>query len=152
MSSVVPDAGAMLGYLRSFAAGFGIRDVVQPRVLANTRRALAVAHHSRGAGRLDAFRAAAFDAYWRRGGGLQTDDELAAVSLEAGLDVAAAVAAATDRSALALVDEARRTALAAGVTAIPTFDVGNLRVVGCRPYDVLADAVRHGGAHRRAQR
>jgi hypothetical protein len=53
------------------------------------------------------------------------------------------------------VDGARRAALAARVTGIPTFDVAAApagtpsRVVGCQPYEVLADTVRRAGARRR---
>jgi len=32
------------------------------------------------------------------------------------------------------------------ITGIPTFIIGNQRVVGCQPYDLLADAARNGGA------
>jgi predicted DsbA family dithiol-disulfide isomerase len=141
---------AMLGYVRSFAASFGIEDLVHPDRLVNTRRAHAVALHARERGRLGELRAAAFDAYWRRGRGLESDDELAALAGEAGLDVGAALAAARDPATLARVDGARRAALQAGVTGIPTFDIGRARIVGCRPYEALAEAARRAGARRRA--
>ena len=138
------------GYVRAFAAGFGILDLVPPARLANTRRVLAVAQVARDAGVLDAWRAAAFDAYWRGGRGLESDDDLAAIAREAGLDPAAALEGARDPSALARVDGARREALRAGVRGVPTFDVGAERIVGCQRYEVLADAARHAGARRRA--
>lgn len=145
-------------YVRSFAAGFGIADLVPPARLANTRRALAIAEHARDAGRLVAFNAAVYDAYWRRGLGIESDAELAAVARAAGLDPAAAVAAARDPELLARVDAARLAAAGAGVTGIPTFDVepgepdasrAPIRVVGCQRYDVLVDAVRRAGGRRR---
>jgi predicted DsbA family dithiol-disulfide isomerase len=140
----------LLGYVRSFAAGFGIHDLVPPLRLASTRRALAAAQHARDAGRLAPFRAAAFDAYWRRGRGLESDGDLAALAEEAGVDPARAVAAAADPAMLARVDAARRAALEAGVTGIPTFEIGASRVVGCQRYEVLAEAARRAGARRRA--
>jgi predicted DsbA family dithiol-disulfide isomerase len=149
LSEYLPDPGAMLGYVRSFAAGFGIRDLVPPVRLARTRRALAVAEHARDEGRLAEFRARAFDAYWREGRGLESDEELAALAREAGLDAADAVAAARDPAVLARVDAAGRAAREAGVTGIPTFDIGPVRVVGCQRYDVLAEAARRAGARRR---
>jgi predicted DsbA family dithiol-disulfide isomerase len=149
IAEYLPDPEAMLGYVRSFAAGFGILDLVPPLRLASTRRALAVAEHARDRGRLDRFRAAAFDAYWRKGRGLESDEDLGALAREAGLDADAAVAAARDAAALGRVDGARRTALEAGVTGIPTFDIGAVRVVGCQRYDVLAEAARRAGARRR---
>jgi predicted DsbA family dithiol-disulfide isomerase len=150
LADVLRDPDAMLGYVRSFAAGFGIEDLAPPGVLPSTRRAHAVAQRARDAGRIDAFRAAAFDAYWRRGRGLEADDDLAALAREAGLDPGAALAAATDPALLARVDAARRAAAAAGVTGIPTFDVGPSRIVGCQRYEVLADAARRAGARRRS--
>jgi predicted DsbA family dithiol-disulfide isomerase len=149
LAEYLPDATAMLGYVKTFAARFGIGDLVPPRLLASTRRAHAVAQRARDEGRLDAFRVAAFDAYWRRGRGLESDDELAALAREVGLDPRAALAAAVDPATLARVDAARREAAAAGVGSIPTFHVGEARIVGCQQYDVLADAVRRAGARRR---
>ena len=150
LAGFLKDAEAMLGYVRSFAAGFGIHDVVPPGVLASTRRAHAAAHCARDAGRLDAFRIAAFDRYWRRGGGLESDADLADLAREAGIDPAAALAAAGDPALLARVDAARREAEDAGITGVPTFDLGPLRIVGCQRYDVLADAARRAGARRRS--
>jgi predicted DsbA family dithiol-disulfide isomerase len=152
------DPEGMHAYVKSFAAGFGIDDLSPPVRLANTRRALAVAEHARDAGRLHAFNAAAYDAYWRHGQGIESDEDLAALVRRAGLDAAVAVRAASDPAYLARVDAARREAKRAGVTGIPTFDFepdapggarASSRVVGCQRYDVLADAVRRAGARRR---
>jgi predicted DsbA family dithiol-disulfide isomerase len=140
----------MLGYVKSFAAGFGIADLAPPLRLASTRRALAAAEHARDAGRLEGFRAAAFDAYWRRGRGLESDAELSAIAEEAGVEPARALAAAEDPAMLARVDAARLAAREAGVTGIPTFEFGASRVVGCQRYEVLAEAARRAGARRRA--
>ncbi len=150
LSEYLPDPDAMLGYVRTFAAGFGIDDLAPPLRLASTRRALAVAHHAREVGRLEAYRVAAFDSYWRRGRGLESEEDLAAIAREAGLELAAALAASRDPAALALVDAARHAARAAGVTGIPTFDVGEARIVGCQRYELLAEAARRAGARRRA--
>ncbi len=95
----LPNAEAMLRYVRSFAEGFGISDLRPPSRLPSTRRALA---------------------------------------------------ATADPALLARVDAARARALEAGVTGIPTFDIGPLRVVGCQPYEVLAAAARKAGAGRRS--
>jgi 2-hydroxychromene-2-carboxylate isomerase len=136
-------------YVRAFAADFGIPDLLPPTILANTRRALAAAQVARGAGRLEAWRAAAFDAYWRKGRGLETDDDLTVIARDAGLEPALALRAGGDPDALARVDAARREALRAGVRGIPTFDVGGTRLVGCQRYEVLAEAMRRAGARRR---
>ena len=126
------------------------------RTTSPTRRALAVAQRARAIGRLDAYRAAAFDHYWRAGRGIEGDDDLREIARAAGLDEAEALAAADDPAALAEVDAARRRAREAGVTGIPSFEflppeVGGraLRVVGCQPYEVLAESARRAGARRR---
>jgi predicted DsbA family dithiol-disulfide isomerase len=149
LSEYLPDAEGMLGYVRSFAAGFGIGDLAPPARLASTRRAHAAAQLARDAGRLDRWRVAAFDAYWRRGRGLESDEELAELAREAGLAEDAVLGAARDAGMLTRVDAARRAASAAGVTGIPTFDFGSARIVGCQRYEVLADAARRGGAKHR---
>ena len=157
LSSYRPDAEAMLRYVKEFAAGFGITDLRPPERLANTRRAMAAARRAREHGRLEAFSAAAYDAYWRRGAGLESDEEIAAIAREAGMDSAAAVAAASDPALLAVVDAARRASIAAGVTGIPTFDFApgpgtpgaGSRVVGCQRLEVLAEAARRAGGRRR---
>jgi predicted DsbA family dithiol-disulfide isomerase len=157
VSAYLPDADAMFRYVKEFAAGFGIEDLRPPARLANTRRAMAAARRARELGRLEAFSAAAYDAYWRRGAGLESDAEIGAIAREAGVDPELAVAAASDPALLGVVDAARRASISAGVTGIPTFDFepgpgasgAGVRVVGCQRYDVLADAARRAGGRRR---
>ena len=144
-------------YVRSFAAAFGIPDLAPPERLANTRRALAAAERARDQGRLAAFNAAVYDSYWRWGLGIESDAELAAIGARAGVDPEGVVSAARDPALLERVDAARRAALGAGVTGVPTFDVEpctpgagrvSSRIVGCQRYEVLVDAVRRAGARR----
>lgn len=148
LGRLLPNADAMLRYVRAFAEGFGISDLVLPARVPSTRRILAASERARDAGRLEAFRAAAFDAHWRRGLDIESDSTLATVAREAAVDPDAAIAAASDASFLARVDAARARALAAGVTGIPTLDVGTVRVVGCQPYEALAAAAKKVGACR----
>jgi predicted DsbA family dithiol-disulfide isomerase len=152
LASYLPNAEAMLGYVKTFAESFGIPDLVAPERLVPTRRVLAVATLARERGLLEPLRAIAFDAYWRRGWGLESDDDLRWIAREAGLEAEEAVAAARDPARLGEVAAVRRQALAGGVTGIPTFDfvpaggAEPIRVVGCQRYEVLADAARRAGA------
>jgi predicted DsbA family dithiol-disulfide isomerase len=161
LAEVFPNAAAMLRSVQAFAGRFGIPDLQPPERLVPTRRILAVAEHARAAGRLDAFLALAFDAHWRRGWGIETDEDLRWIAREAGLAPEEAVAAAADPALHRKVAAAREQALAAGVTSIPTFEfrqdaeaVGAgappspLRIVGCQPYPVLAEAAARAGATR----
>lgn len=158
VAEYLPNSDAMFGYVKSFAAGFGIGDLRSPTRLSSTRRAMAIAEYARDTGRLDAFREAAYDGYWREGRDLSADADLRAISAEAGLDPDAALRAAADPALLARVDAAGRAAREAGVTGVPTLELAprqargermGVRVVGCQPYAVLEAAAKRAGARRR---
>ena len=50
---------------------------------------------------------------------------------------------------LARVDQRQAEARASGVTGIPTFIIAGEEIVGCQPYEILADAARRAGVRRR---
>ena len=135
-------AEAMHAYLVDFAAGFGVTGMQPPTHLPNTRRVLAIAELARDEGVLPAFRAAAFDAHWREGRDLEADADLRVIAETAGLDPEAAIAATDDPAMQARVDAMRAEASARGVTGIPTWFIGDERVVGCVPVSQLAAVVR----------
>jgi predicted DsbA family dithiol-disulfide isomerase len=132
-----------------FAASFGVVGFEPPNWLHNTRRALAVAERARDLDRLDEFRDAAFDAHWRRGKDLESTTDLAEIAASVGIDADVAVAAADDPELLSRVDARQTAARNAGVSGIPTFQLGSIRVTGCQPFEVLAEAARRAGASRR---
>ena len=134
---------------RRFAARFEVTDFSPPDVLQNTRRALAIAELARDHDRLEPWRAAAFDAYWRRGKNLEDDADLRELATAAGLPPGDALAAADDPAFLARVDQKQDEARANGVTGIPTFIIAGTEIVGCQPYEVLADAAEWAGVRRR---
>ena len=134
---------------RRFAARFGVTNFTPPDLLANTRRALAIAEYARERNRLEPFRAAAFEAHWREGKNLEDDGDLQAIATSAGLPPDEALRAADDPVFLARVDEKQEDARAAGVTGIPTFIIAGEEVVGCQPYEALADAAERAGVPRR---
>lgn len=137
-----------------FAASFRVTGMKHPERIPNTRRALAMAELARERGVLDAFRDSAMRAHWRDGMDLEKDADLAEVARRAGLDPALALAASRDPKYLARIDAVREEAGAMGVTGIPTFVFGELEeepvaVVGCQPYEVLAEAAEQAGALRK---
>lgn len=140
---------AMRAHLARFAAGFGIADLHGAERSPNTRAALALAEHARDQGRLHEARRALMEAFWRRGEDLEDREVLARCAREAGLDAAAALRAIDDPALVARVDAMGRQAARAGVTGIPTFVIGDRRVVGCQPYQVIAAAAEAAGARRR---
>ncbi len=139
----------MRPYLIDFARTQGVSGMVVPAHKPNTRKALALAEWARGQGRLHEVRTGLMDAYWREGLDLEDEAVLARVALDAGLDGPAAVRGGREPAILARVAAMGREAAGAGVTGIPTFDIGDERVVGAQPYAVLAEAVvRQGGRSR----
>jgi predicted DsbA family dithiol-disulfide isomerase len=139
----------MAAHLVTFAAGFGVHGLAAHERIPNTRRALAVAEFARDHGRLHPLRHAVMEAYWRGGRDIEADAVLADCAREAGLDPAATLAAIDDpvyrQRVEAMGEEARRV----GVTGIPTFVMGRHGVVGCQPYEVLAELAESEGAMRR---
>jgi predicted DsbA family dithiol-disulfide isomerase len=142
----------MRPYLLDFAKAQGIAGMVIPPHKPNTRKALALAEWARDRGKLHEVRTAIMDAYWRSGLDVEDDAVLARVVAEAGFSVlegAAAIRESRMPEVLARVATMGREAAAAGVSGIPTFDIGTERVVGAQPYPALAEAVvRQGGRPR----
>ncbi|XXF78918.1 DsbA family oxidoreductase [Myxococcaceae bacterium GXIMD 01537] len=144
-------APAMRAHVAQFAQGFGVQGMMVPDHLSNTRRALALAEWARDEGKLEAFRHAATEAYWRRGEDLEDEEVLARLAVEAGLSAEGARAALRSPEYKARVDAMGQEARRDGVTGIPTFLIGGSRVVGCQPYEVLAEAARLAGAQPRRE-
>jgi len=142
----------MRPYLLDFARAQGVTGMVIPPHKPNTRKALALAEWARDRGKLHDVRTALMDTYWRSGLDIEDDAVLARVVEEAGfsgLEGTGAIRESRAPGILARVAAMGREAAAAGVTGIPTFDIGNERVVGAQPYEVLAKAVvRQGGRAR----
>ena len=135
---------------KRFGASFGVTGFQPPDWLSNSRKALAVAEYARDMARLEPFRQAAMNAHWREGKNLENDEDLGAIAESAGLERGAALAASTDHTLLARVDERQAEARRAGVNGIPTFVLGRERVVGCQPYEALLAAALRAGATKRA--
>lgn len=139
----------MLDYLRQFAASFGVTDMQIPSHTPNTRRVLALAEYAREQGKLEAFRENAMAAYWQTGANLEDPPVLQALAAQAGLGPDAALQVLDDVTYLKRIDAIRHEANARGVTGIPTFVIGQEQIVGCQPYQTLAQAAERVGARRR---
>src|SRR5262249_13388339 len=123
---------------RRFGTEFGVVGFTSPDRLQNTRRALAIAERARETGCLEAFRRAVFDAHWRGGKNVENDLDLGEIASSVGLESNSALVRADDPDMLRRVDQRQAHARAAGITGIPTFEIGSRRVVGCQPYPLLA--------------
>lgn len=105
----------------------------------NTHAALAVSEWARAQSEeaLEAFRDATMDAWWARGEDIEDEAVLARLAVQAGLDPTEAIAASRDPLWHQRIDEIRQEAHARRVSGIPTFFFGDLKVVGCQPYQTL---------------
>lgn len=139
----------MREHMLKVAEHFGVTGMRPVERLSNTRRALALAEVARDLGRLDPFRDAAMDAYWKDGMDLESDEVLLEVSRRAGLPGDSLSRADHDAVFLQRVADAREEAEASGVRAIPTFVMAGYGVVGCQPYEVLEQLAERAGAARR---
>jgi predicted DsbA family dithiol-disulfide isomerase len=140
------DLSAMHERTQRFGAQFGVKDFSPPVRIQNSRRALAMAEFARTQDKLEPFRAAAFEAHWRQGKNLEDDNDLRALAIASGLDPEDALGAADDPAYLGRVDDKQALARTDGVSGVPTFVIGHQKIVGCQPYEVLADAARRAGA------
>ncbi len=141
---------AMAARVEQVAQMFGVSGMRPREVINNTRRVLGLAEWARDQGKLQAFREAAMVAYWRRGEDLEDPQVLARLAEQAGLPAGEALAALDAPEYQARVDALRNEGLSVGVSGIPTAFVGHLRVVGCQPYEVYAEAARGAGARPRS--
>jgi predicted DsbA family dithiol-disulfide isomerase len=135
--------------MKEFAASFGIENMALPEILPNTHRILAMAEYAREMGTLDAFRTLAMQARWEENRNLEDDGVLGDLASASGLDPQKALAACDSADYLARVDSLGDEAKRMGVTGIPAFIIGETRIVGCQPYQVLADAVCQAGGSPR---
>lgn len=132
---------AMRAHLERFAASFGIEDLRPPDILPNTRKALALAELARDLGKLDEYRERASVGYFRRSLDLGDDDTLIRLSQEVGIDTEQARQALGRADLLERVDANRAMAARLGVTGVPTYIIGDQRVVGCQTFETLASAI-----------
>jgi len=140
----------MRAHVEQVARSFGITQMKAPERINNSRRAIAVAEWARDQGKLLAFRDAAMEAYWYRGADLEDADVLAKLADHAGLPTEGAREAMDSPKYRARVEALAAEGQAAGVRGTPTVFIGNVRVVGCQPYEAFAEAARRAGARPRS--
>ncbi len=139
----------MAGYIKRFAARFGINDIQPSARLSNTRRALAMAEFARDQMRLDIFRSRVMDAYWKEGANIEDDDILHKLAITSGLDPGSALAATSNQVYLQRIDQTRRDYKKLQVGGIPAFIFPAETVEGCQPYPVIVEAATNSGATRK---
>jgi predicted DsbA family dithiol-disulfide isomerase len=116
----------------------------------NSRLAQELGRWATDQGRGPEFHRAAFTAYFAEGKNISNVEVLTAIAEQAGLDSREARKVVQERRYEAAVDREWSACEAAGIEAVPTFDVGGQRMAGLQPYEQLAAMVQAAGAKKRS--
>jgi predicted DsbA family dithiol-disulfide isomerase len=108
----------------------------------NTRYAQELAKWAEAQDTGEVFHRAVFKAYFVDGKNIGEVDELVSIADSLGLSSAAARKALASRSYKDAVDADWTRARMMGITAVPTFVMGQGRVTGAQPYEVLEKFLR----------
>ena len=116
----------------------------------NSRRAQELAKWAESQGKGEEFHHAVFRACFAEDRNIARVDELVSLSASLGLPPDEARRVIVERSFREQVDADWQRSRALGITAVPTFMIGDERIVGFQPYDVIVQAVAGSGAKRRS--
>jgi len=107
----------------------------------NSRRAQELGKWAEEQGKGDAFRAAAYRAYFVDGRNLHRDEVLADLAVTSGLDAQAAHQVVAEGRYAAAVDVDWQRARQLGIHAVPTLLYGERRLVGFSPYETMRQLI-----------
>lgn len=110
-------------------------------IIANTKLALMLGEYAQEQGRHEAYHRAVFHAYWAEGKNIGEWDVLSEIMAELDLTLTAGDMAARFHELSHAVDTQFNSAKMVGINAIPTFVIGEQRIVGAQPYEVLKSLV-----------
>jgi predicted DsbA family dithiol-disulfide isomerase len=129
-------ADALLSRIMSLAGEVGLH-IVPPAKLSNSRLALEVAEFAKEAGRFRDYHEAVFRAYWQEGADIGDREQLFAIAAAAGLDRAELEAYLGSGRAGSRLNGYLREVRERGIEAVPTFVIGDRKVAGAQPFEVL---------------
>jgi predicted DsbA family dithiol-disulfide isomerase len=138
----------MLEHLRRTADGLGLPFAARNRTY-NSRLAQELGLWASDKGKGDAFHAAAFKAYFA--GGLNIGDHAVLIDLARNIDlpVAEAEEILSGRAYAGKVDKDWADSQLRGITAVPTFILGQHKLVGAQSFESLAGLVTLYGVARK---
>jgi predicted DsbA family dithiol-disulfide isomerase len=137
-------------HLRQMAHEAGLA-MVSPEVIAYSRLALESTEYARQQGRLEAFHRVVFRKCYGEGQDIGRWPVLRAAAEEVGLDSDAMEAAVEAGQFTAIIDGHVRQATEWGITAVPTYIVGDeYEIVGAQPYSVFEQVMNRLGATPKA--
>jgi predicted DsbA family dithiol-disulfide isomerase len=132
--------------LQQMARAAGL-EMVSPEVIAYSRWALEATEYARRQGKLEVFHRVVFRKYYGEGQDIGQWGVLRAAAEEAGLNPEAMQAAVEAGQFSAVLEDHIRQATAWGITAVPTYIVGDeYEIVGAQPYSVFEQALTRLGA------
>lgn len=134
--------------IRQLAADVGL-EMRSPDVIANTHLALEAAEFARERGRFAALHRRIFEAYFQNGRNISEAEVLVELADEMGLDGQALRQALAERRYQGQLEQVTREAAELGVRSTPTYVIGDRRVVGAKPYEVLREQLISAGAKLR---
>ena len=135
------DINKVQARLKEAAAGLGIPLGERTKTY-NTRRAQELSKWAEAQGAGEAFHRAVFKAYFVDGENIGAVDELVKIADGLGLPGEAARKALISGTYQFAVDADWARAREMGITAVPTFVMGQRKITGAQPYDVLEKFVR----------
>jgi predicted DsbA family dithiol-disulfide isomerase len=138
----------MLEHLRKTADDLGLLFTVRTRTY-NSRLAQELGLWAIDKGKGDAFHTAAFKAYFADGLNLAKHPVLIDLARNVGLPVEEAKEILSSRAYAGNVDKDWADSRIRGVTAVPTFIMGQHKLVGAQDFESLADLVTLYGATRK---
>jgi predicted DsbA family dithiol-disulfide isomerase len=138
----------MLEHLRKTADDLGLAFAARTRTY-NSRLAQELGLWAMDEGKGDAFHTAAFKAYFADGLNLAKHPVLIDLARNVGLPVKEAEEILSDRTYAEKVDKDWADSRLKGITAVPTFIMGQHKLVGAQNYESLADLATLYGATRK---
>lgn len=111
----------------------------------NSRRAQELGKWAESLGKGEAFHMAAFQAYFVSGLNIAKESVLEDLAGSLGLDASKVREVLAQGSFRDAVDRDWDYSRGSGITAVPTFQIGNMRVVGAQPYETLEKLVKGSG-------
>lgn len=120
-----------------------------PSVIANTHLALEASEFAREQGRFAELHRRLFEAYFQEDVNIGDIEVLVRLANEVGLEGADLRRALDEDRFRGLLHETTEEAHRYGVSGTPTFFIGDERVVGAQPYEVLKQAALRAGARLR---
>jgi predicted DsbA family dithiol-disulfide isomerase len=136
--------------LKVRAAQAGLK-MVDRDVIPSTRRAHQATEYARTQGKLEPYHAAILRRYWSEGQDLWQWETLRGAAEEVGLDADALQRAVESGEFAKVVEDAVRAAQEMGVSAVPTFVLGErFGIQGAQDYAVFKQAMERLGAKPRA--